>query len=357
MVITYTIMLAIILTVTYLFSKKQLHRYSRIYILTVSFIVAYISSNYFIEIGTDRVDYRYFYEVLFPKYYYGNIDTIMESPIEIGYILLNKAMYVLGIDTKGMFFIMSFIINFNILYGILRLTNRFYLVSSVWFCSYFYHYTFYGIRQSLAIGLFLFFYIYKQENKNIKSLLFLILSIAFHRTVLVPISLLYFYESIKRIDFKGRKNLWKYIVVLLISLTLLLLSKLLINSGILGAKFNYKLKREDSLYEILKNITKNIYLLYIYIDIILINKQNNEKFNSNGIEEGKFYLLMSCILNLMIFYNYWFYRMIIYLYIFNIIYYINKIYLIENKPRIILKLYIYIIINIVLVYRELYILF
>lgn len=137
---------------------------------------------------------------------------------EIGHNILCKIICDLGFDYKVLFLVYA-VLTVYFLYRIMNKMklNKFIFISTFIFMIF--PYSFNIMRQVLAIVLVMYSFMHLFENKNIRSLLFLILAIMFHKPaiVLIPIYLCHLFVKNKKMRNALMIVIYSLIVALFLS--------------------------------------------------------------------------------------------------------------------------------------------
>ncbi|MCG0638141.1 EpsG family protein [Lactiplantibacillus plantarum] len=136
------------------------------------------------------------------------LEFIKSDNIELGYSFLNFFVSRFTSNPHAFYFILSLITNMCFFFPIFKL-RRNVDISLAWitYLFLFFGYTFNYLRQSIALGLTFISMYYILNNKFLRSVIFLILAILFHRTAfiigIVYIEYIYINKYGKKVNFKN----------------------------------------------------------------------------------------------------------------------------------------------------------
>lgn len=179
--IYYTGLLVYIFVVYFfsLFIKNKKKGKQSFFILVCLGVVLFQGFRDF-SVGTDLVGY-------IPSYVkIGNKDflDLKYQNYEIGYIILNKVLFSLGLDEREFLLTLAAIIQIPIFFTIYRY-SKYYLTSILWYFAFGnFLMTFSGLRQSIAMSLCFSAYYFIKNNKKYKFIIFILCSSLFHKSAL-----------------------------------------------------------------------------------------------------------------------------------------------------------------------------
>lgn len=179
----YFVLVAVVILIYLVPIKKS----TKVIIISLVLIVF---SGFREGVGTDFNMYKnIFYNI-------DNLDGYYLGEIETGYILLNKFIYSMYSDHRLLFIITSTVIIGLICISIMRYSKNYLLSILLFICLGYLHSSFNGVRQYIALAIFIYsirFII----NKKVKSyLIFILVASLFHKTILITLPL-YFINKIK----------------------------------------------------------------------------------------------------------------------------------------------------------------
>lgn len=153
-------------------------------------------------VGCDWVQYLYTYNLLVPDL---SNEAILESG-RAGFFYLLRLFHMIGLSDQGFILIVGWILSFGFGYF-------FYKYSDNMLLSFYLHITIgmftmsmSGIRQSIAVVITLFSFIYMTRGKYIRAIILITLAASFHRSALVFLVVIPFMHL--SIDFSSGLGLW-----------------------------------------------------------------------------------------------------------------------------------------------------
>lgn len=150
--------------------------------LILAFITLSVISGLRIGVGTDY----YLYETIYENIFNLSGDS---SHIENGYVLLNKIIYYIFDDSRMLFFITAIITIGLIIKSINDYSNNYKLSIILFVMLGYYHSSFNGIRQYIAIAICMISMRYIKRKDFLKYIILIFISSLFHRTALIMIPL------------------------------------------------------------------------------------------------------------------------------------------------------------------------
>ena len=115
---------------------------------------------------------------------FNDIKNLKYQNYEIGYIILNKMIYLLGCDEREFLIIISTIIQIPIFFTIYKYSS-YYFMSVLWYFSFGkFLMTFSGLRQSIAMSFVFSGYYFIRNKKKYKFVLLIIFASLFHKSAL-----------------------------------------------------------------------------------------------------------------------------------------------------------------------------
>jgi len=181
------IMLSAFLITLFIDKKKNTKSFlMNKFLIFISFIIVLLPHAFRYGIGTD-----YFY-----TYVPGFLATGkgVEFYDEIGFELLNKCVYVLTHDYRGLFFICSVFIFFFLYRGIIKNSKNLSLSILLIFLTQCYFYSMNMMRQSMAIVVIFYSFKYIKNNQKIKYILCCLAASLIHSSALLMIPFIFIYN-------------------------------------------------------------------------------------------------------------------------------------------------------------------
>jgi hypothetical protein len=159
------------------------------------FIISALRSS---NIGNDTQEYL----ELFQSINLNKDIALFSKRFELGYIILNKIIYLFSHESQSLLIITSFIILFMFIRFIYKTSSNIWLSIYLFVTLMFYYFILSGIRQALAMGIIVTSYEYLKKRKIIPYMLLIFLASLFHNMAIIyifiyPFSYLKF--SIKKI--------------------------------------------------------------------------------------------------------------------------------------------------------------
>lgn len=226
-------------------------------------IILVVFSGFREGVGTDFNMYKnIFYNInKLDGYYFGDLER--------GYILLNKTLHGINPNHRILFIGTSAIIIGLILNSVYNYSKKYLLSIVLFICMGYFHSGFNGIRQHLALAIFVYSIRFIANKKIFKYVICIFIASLFHKTSLMMIPL-YF---INRIQFKTKSFLLTTIPILMIGLAYDFIIKYIV---ILSPYYYEKYLNTDYFKVGIGGTTNYIYilsLLIVYIiSILMYNK-------------------------------------------------------------------------------------
>lgn len=139
------------------------------------------------NVGTDFGGYVEIFE---------KISNSDRTYVEYGYFLINKVVYLLGIDYRGVFIISSLLIGVLIYFAIYNLSENITLSVILYVITINYFNSMNIVRQYIALAIFLFGLKYVKEKNFIKYIICVLAASLFHKSLLLGFAI-YFFQYIK----------------------------------------------------------------------------------------------------------------------------------------------------------------
>lgn len=211
------------------------------------------------NIGTDTSAYV----TLFYTIKVANIKELLQLKYELGYLILNKVIALLGGNAQTLLIVKSLIISFGFVYFIKANSINYLLSAFLLITLYYYYASFNAIRQYIAIVIFINSFIFIKKKKFLYFLFMIILASLFHLTTILFLPV-YFLGSI---NWSIRKIIIFVILLFLIYLNLETFVYLMIKifpqyETYLGTDY---LKGYTGKMYIIVNLTIFLFLLVVYI--------------------------------------------------------------------------------------------
>jgi len=252
------------------------HFVNRLYILM--FFVFWLIAGLRYETGVDWPGYTIFFNNIPDINKLGKIEGYDE--FEIGYTLLNSFFRTFTTNVQWLFLFIAFVTNLMLFKTIKKYSNHVFLSLLIYYSTIYFILDMSGIRQCIALNLFLISIKYIVDKKFYKYLLLIVLASLFHTTALILIPIYFILNK----EFKN----WVSIIIICIGLLISFfqISWLSFSLGkfidlfyikaITGKLYGYSL-REDS-----RNFGLGFFLnLMIFVFFILNKKRmrNNKMYN------------------------------------------------------------------------------
>lgn len=250
----YFILISIVLLI-YLIPSK---RVTKLYLIAIILI---LFSGLRENVGTDFKMYK---NLFYNLNNLNNVESYYFGDIEKGYILFNKILYSINSHHRILFIGTSVVI-IGLIFNCIYKYNKNYLLSILLFIGMgYYHSSFNGIRQYMALVIFVYsirFII----NKNIKKYIICIfIACLFHKTVVMMLPI-YF---INKIRFNKKRFLLTIIPILLIGFSYEFIVN---NLSIISNYYFQKYLNSEYLYSGIGGISNYIYIMsFIVIYIVSI---------------------------------------------------------------------------------------
>ena len=212
------------------------------------------------NVGTDFGGYVEIFE---------KISNSDRTYVEYGYFLINKVVYLLGIDYRGVFIISSLLIGVLIYFAIYNLSENITLSVILYVITINYFNSMNIVRQYIALAIFLFGLKYVKEKNFIKYIICVLAASLFHKSLLLGFAI-YFFQYIKL----SKKN-----IVIILTMSAGLLPWVNLNSFsmtyacinifiLLLAFYFYNRLKSQAMYRTLLNIHICSVVVTIYSGII-----------------------------------------------------------------------------------------
>lgn len=279
---TYILLYFIILflNISYVVTKKKI-------MLKLLFIILVLFSGLRYEVGKDFTSYEMVF-TLIEK----NIISYEITKLEKGYLILLEVVNFFNGTQQLVFLIMAIISNYFIYKFILETSDDIFMSISIFFLVGIYYASgFNGIRQYLAISIFLFSIKYIEEKNILKYFIFILIASLFHKSCFILIGLYFIL----------RRNYSFMIQIMILIIGLILNNNinkilnlmgygvynnaeyranisfiLLMLFGLLAAILYVLNKKRKMLSPVYENIN---YLTIVGIILIIINENRNPKIN------------------------------------------------------------------------------
>ena len=258
----------------YIFLKKEIF-------LKIIFIILTLFSGLRYKVGADYEGYEFIFSLLS-----SDIENYEIIRLEKGYYLLIKMINLISGTQQLVFLIMAIISNYLIYKFIIESSRDKILSVFIFFLvGPYYSSGFNGIRQYLAISLFLYSLKYLKNRKIFKYFFFIFLGFLFHKSCILLLPL-YLILNLKY-SLKG-----KIFILILSSFVDYKLLPTILNI------FNYDIYNSIVIYRVNSNFYFLLLFLIFSIFILLYNEKNK---SLNKIEENiNFYAI---ILLILVFFN------------------------------------------------------
>jgi hypothetical protein len=194
---------------------KRKHRFFDMLVLcAIAAIPAIFSICLPYEIS-DRAVYADRYLRYYPRYIENIVGIFTQTSTEYGFALYNLILYLIIPDPKFLLFTSAFITNFCILYAFYKLKDyRIDRLVLVYILTWYPFFSFYGIRQSLAMGFGSIAISEYVRCKNIKNcwkkvFVWMLLAMCFHGTAIIIAFFIGICEFVK-----GKRRITTFIIIL-----------------------------------------------------------------------------------------------------------------------------------------------
>ncbi|MCC8154262.1 MAG: EpsG family protein, partial [Tannerellaceae bacterium] len=132
------------------------------------------------SVGTDLISYIPDYSAIGRQ----GFTQLSYMNYEVGYVLLNKILYVLGLDERGFLIAIAVIIQVPIFYTLYSYSES-PIISILWYFTFGnFIMTFSGLRQGIAIAICFVAYIFIRKKKIVFFVLTVLLAATFHSSAL-----------------------------------------------------------------------------------------------------------------------------------------------------------------------------
>ncbi|WP_288875355.1 EpsG family protein [uncultured Fusobacterium sp.] len=218
----YYTWLILFVFIIYFFVHIVKNRISRgkIFFLIITLIVILFQGFRDFTVGIDILGYLEGYLSIG----HSSISNLHYQNYEVGYVVLNKLLFILGINKRGFLIILAAIIQIPIFYTFYKYSEN-YLLSIFWYFSFGnFLMTFSGLRQSIVMALCFFAYRFIKNKNLYKFICIIIFASLFHKSAMFCLLLypLYYLNIDKR----------KIIIIFAVLLSLFLMKeKFLIIAG------------------------------------------------------------------------------------------------------------------------------
>ncbi len=132
-------------------------------------------------VGTDLVNYIPDYLRIGAAGFNGDLEY---KNYEVGYVVLNKLLYMIGLDERGFLFVVTAIIQIPIFYTMYRY-SEIPMMGILWYFAFGrFIMTFSGIRQSIAMSICFLAYYFIKERKVLFFIILILFASLFHTSAL-----------------------------------------------------------------------------------------------------------------------------------------------------------------------------
>lgn len=319
----------------------------RVNILVISLILSFYSYKLGIPQGMpDRANYAFSFLHRYP-YYYGSLESLLNARTEPGFLLFNMLIGKITNEAKWIFCMATFITSIINLYVISKISNKYLSVITLTMISLYFFQGTYLIRQGMAVSFANLALIAYLEGKPKKYMLFSIVACTFHSTAVIMIPLYYIFKN-----FKSKRN---YITIFLyFIMTLIFLNPILrivlpripyIGQYIMIDNLGFA-NRAKSITSVLKGFP------YYYITILALIKRRALK---KKIDKADVYILSSILYSIcwVLSYNmYWIFRLGWYFMLPTLVLVPVLFSIIRDKSERLIMGSIFILLTIVISYRQ-----
>ena len=156
---------------------KQKEKIRNLIIFLILFIPSAIRD---ISIGADNSTYKFFF-LLYGKYSWKEVFR----STELGYVLLNKIVYIFSTDFRTLIVVISFISTIGVVWFATKYSKDLTISLFLYVCMFYYISTFTFFRQAIAMTLIFLAYDYAQNKTPFKFVLAVIMASLFHNTAIV----------------------------------------------------------------------------------------------------------------------------------------------------------------------------
>ncbi len=190
------IFIIVIRAVTQEFAKKEPLKWC--YIFSAAAVILFQGLRSF-NVGVDLVGYVPAYTMIGKKVDFSWDALTSVYNYEIGYVLLNKIIYLLGFDSRGFLFVVAAIIQIPIFKTMYKHSDNPLLSILAYFAFGNFIMTFSGLRQGIAMAICFYAYTSIKEKKGKKFIFQIILAWLFHQSSIICLALYpLYYCKIKR---------------------------------------------------------------------------------------------------------------------------------------------------------------
>lgn len=299
------------------FQEKLEEKFPKIDVLllfsTIIFVLLWIVAGFREGVGTDYYPYKdYFFKT--------EVYTLFNNPFEWGYYLLNKIINILTGNSRFIFLIVSFFILYVINKTILKHSPNYYLSILLFINLYFYFNSLNIMRQFIAVAIVFYSvqYIYQRDLKRFS--ISIVIASFFHLTSL-------FFWFMYFIVQKKYKT-YVYLLGILLSFLFVFLFPYITNLLIVimprYEAYLTNMFTSSSSYSVILIIISTLMFAYILLRNKEWEKENIILFNL---------VYIGLILNIAASFNFLFYRVSIYFYIFVILLIPNLVQKVDKRYR------------------------
>lgn len=173
---------------------------SRIFIILIISIILSLYSTYLAvsNLLVDATRYEWSFYNRYP-FYYDSLESMLSANTEIGFLLLNKFVYIVSGDSDILFMITAFITNILILYVASKINKNFGVFVLLFMISQFYFFSTYALKQALAVGFSSLAILSYFKTKRINYFFYSIIAITFHTSAVVMLPLYFFFKTVRSI--------------------------------------------------------------------------------------------------------------------------------------------------------------
>lgn len=243
---------------------------NRLYFLV--FLLLTFTSGFRYETGVDWVAYEY--EIkntisLYDAINNGHWDWLSYR-LDIGYSILNALIKMFGGGTQTLFFIVAFLTQYLLYLNLKKYTNYVLLAYLIYYTFFFFIFDLSGIRQGLAMQIFLYAIKYIKEKNFWKYLWFIFLAASIHWTAGILI-VLYF--------FVNRKPPLILVAVIVIFSTVVFTFQIKFLGAVMGnlldqlngySLLEAKVKGYTTIENFSQKRSWNVYSVYIYLRLLIV---------------------------------------------------------------------------------------
>ena len=173
---------------------KKLNANSRNIVLIFLFLVFWLVAGLRYETGTDWMTYTQFYNQIdnIAEVFGGSSYVLNDSPFEIGYTLVNSVLKVFTDNIQWLFLLIAFVTNLMLFFSLKKYSSHIFISLLIYFCIIYLILDMSGIRQCIALNIFLCSLNYIIRKKICKYFLAIFIASLFHQAAWLLLPMYFF---------------------------------------------------------------------------------------------------------------------------------------------------------------------